>query len=125
VFSGEFTRAVEVAETHIRLDPFYPSRVLHMSAFARYMLKQYPDALSLARACLARSPNAHAAHTVLAATYARLGRIEEAHAAAAEVLRIEPTYTINGTQKRLSVFARPEHAEHYFNGLRKAGLPDS
>lgn len=124
IFSGHFTRAIAVAETHMRLDPFYPPRVLYMSGFAQYMLKQYCSALSLEQACVARSPNARAPHCVLAATYAQLGRIDEAGAEAAEVLRIEPTYTINRTQKRLSVFKFSEHAEHFFNGLREAGLPE-
>ena len=41
-----------------------------------------------------------------------------------EVLRIEPEYTIEGTQARLTPFKRPEDAEHFFDGLRKAGLPE-
>jgi adenylate cyclase len=113
IFLGQYTRAIVVAETHMRLDPCYPPRVLHVSGFARYMLKQYSDALSLEQACVARSPNARAPHSALAAIYAQLGRIDEARAEAAEVLRIEPTYTINGTQKRQSVFRFPEHAEHF------------
>ena len=123
IFSGQFTRAIDVAETHMRLDPFYPPRVLHVSAFARYMLKQYSESLLLEQACAARSPNAWAPHTVLAATYAQLGRMDEARAEAAEVLRIEPKYTINNTQKKLSVFKFSNHAEHFFKALREAGLP--
>jgi len=124
VLSGQFTRAIEVAQTHMRLDPFYPPNVPHMSGFAHYMLKQYSATLTLERACLSRSPNHRAAHCVLAAAYAQLGRIDEASAEARDVLRIEPTYTINGTQKVVSVFKHQEHADHYFRGLRKAGLPD-
>ena len=40
------------------------------------------------------------------------------------MLRIDPKYTIDGTQRRLSLFKRPEDAEHLFDGLRKAGLPE-
>ena len=53
-----------------------------------------------------------------------IGQLEDARAEAAEVLRIDPKYTIDGTQRRLSVFKRPEDAEHFFDGLRKAGLPE-
>ena len=42
---------------------------------------------------------------------------------AAEVIRILPSYSINGTQRRLSPFKYPEHAKHLFDGLSKAGLP--
>jgi adenylate cyclase len=42
----------------------------------------------------------------------------------AEVLRIEPKYAINGTQRRLISFKFPKDAEHFLDGLRKAGLPE-
>jgi hypothetical protein len=32
--------------------------------------------------------------------------------------------TIDGTQRQLALFKRPEDAEHLFDGLRKAGLPE-
>ena len=59
----------------------------------------------------------------LAATCGQLGNIEKARAEAAEALRIEPKYTIERTPARLS-FKRTEDAEHFFDGLRKAGLPE-
>jgi adenylate cyclase len=86
VFSGQFTRAIEVAESHMRVDPFYPPLVQIISGFARYMLNQSSDALPLLRAAVLRAPNARFGHVALAATYLRLGRIEEARAEAAEVL---------------------------------------
>jgi adenylate cyclase len=60
----------------------------------------------------------------LAATYAQLGKLEEARAEAAEVLRIEPTYTIEGAGAQINAFKRTQDAEHYFGGLRKAGIPE-
>lgn len=53
----------------------------------------------------------------------RLGQLREAQAEASEVMRIEPTYTIDGTQRILSVYKREEDAEHLFQALREAGLP--
>jgi adenylate cyclase len=53
-----------------------------------------------------------------------LGQLEEAHAEAAEVLRIEPQWTIDGTARQIAVFKSPDDAEHFFDGLRKAGLPE-
>jgi hypothetical protein len=50
--------------------------------------------------------------------------MEEARAAAAEVLRIEPHWTNLGTGVAIYVFRRPEDTEHFLEGLRKAGLPD-
>ena len=39
-------------------------------------------------------------------------------------LRIEPRWTIEGTSKRVGIFKRKEDAVHFFDGLRKAGLPE-
>jgi hypothetical protein len=63
-------------------------------------------------------------HLWLAATCAQLGRIEEARAAAAEVLRIEPQWTNAGTGATIYVFRRLEDAQHLLDGLRKVELPD-
>ena len=92
--------------------------------FAYYLLKQYSQALPWLRECASRSPNLRASHCWLAATYAQLGNIEKARAEAAEALRIDPRWTIEGAGMRLNTFKRAEDAEHYFDGLRKAGLPE-
>jgi adenylate cyclase len=63
-------------------------------------------------------------HNWLAANLAQLGQLDEARAEAAEVLRLDPKYTIDGTERRLALNKRPEDAEHLFDGLRKAGLPE-
>jgi adenylate cyclase len=124
MFAGDSARAIEFGERHMRLDPFYAPIAPLILGLAYYMLRQYSQALPLMRECASRAPNFRAAHVFLAATHAQLGNIEQAGAEAAEVLRIEPRYTIEGTQARLTPFKRPEDAEHFFDGLRKAGLPE-
>jgi hypothetical protein len=56
--------------------------------------------------------------------YAQLGQLEEARYEAAEVLRINPGFTIE-SWKRLVVDKDPKDAEHQIDGLRKAGLPET
>jgi adenylate cyclase len=122
-FAGDPARAIEAIERHMRFDPFYAPLAPGFLGFAHYMLKQYSQALPWLRECASRSPNLRAGHSFLAATYAQLGDIERARAEAAEVLRIDPRWTIEGARMRLT-FKRPEDAEHCFDGLRKAGLPE-
>jgi adenylate cyclase len=88
------------------------------------MLNQCSEALPLLRAAVLRAPNARFGHVALAAVYVRLGRLEEARTETAEVLRIEPTYTLDRTERRLRRFSSKEHAERYFGDLRTAGLPE-
>ena len=117
-------RAIQVVETHMRYAPFYVAAVPHVLGMARYFLKEYSEALPPLRECMSRAPNMSVGHIWLAANLGQLGRLDEAHAEAAEVLRLYPKYTIDGPQTRLALFKRPEDAEHLFDGLRKAGLPE-
>jgi adenylate cyclase len=64
------------------------------------------------------------AHLILAITYAQLGQDKEARAEAAEVLRLQPDYTIAGTSRKFIPFKHSRDEEHYVDGLRKAGLPE-
>jgi len=125
LYAGHPARAIDAIERHMRLDPFYAPIAPGFLGLAHYILKQYSQALPLLQECASRMLNSRIPHCWLAATYAQLQDIEKARAEAAEVLRIEPQYTIEGTQARMSGFKRTEDAEHFFDGLRKAGLPES
>jgi adenylate cyclase len=124
VRAGDPARAIQVVETHMRYDPFYVPSVPLTLGIARYYLKEYSEALPLLREFASRAPNLSQGHIWLAANLAQLGRLDEAHAEAAEALRIDPKFTIDGTARRLALNKRPEDAEHLFDGLRKAGLPE-
>jgi adenylate cyclase len=122
--AGEPARAIQVVETHMRYDPLYVPPVAGTLGMARYFLKEYSEALPLLREFASRAPNLSQGHIWLAANLAQLGQLDEARAEAAEVLRLDPKYTIDGTQRRLALFKRPEDTEHLLDGLRKAGLPE-
>jgi len=120
---GDATRAIELAKTQMRLDPFHPHFAPLMAGEAYYVLKQYREAQRWLREATGRAPNHQYGHAFLAATYAQLGQLEDAHAEAAEVMRVNPKYTI-GKQKQVSILKRAEDTEHLVDGLRKAGLPE-
>ena len=122
--AGEPARATQVIAEHMRYDPFYVPWAPGQLGLARYLLKEYSEALPPLREYTSRAANMRNGHVWLAANLAQLGQLNEAHAEAAEVLRIDPKYTIDGTQRRLALFKRPEDVEHFLDGLRKAGLPE-
>ena len=124
VFAGEQVRALHLSEAYFRCDPFHPSALFVYCGLALYQLKKYPEALVQLRKARLQAPEGRGVHLVLAATYAQSGRLDEAQAEAAEVLRIQPCYTIDAVSRRLMAFKRSEDAEHYIDGLRKAGLPE-
>jgi adenylate cyclase len=120
---GEPARAIEVAKTQMRLDPFHPHFAPLIAGVAYYMLKEYGEAHRWLREATGRAPNHQYGHAFLAAAYAQLGQLEDARAEAAEVLRVNPKYSI-GTQQQVSILKRAEDVEHLVEGLRKAGLPE-
>ena len=122
--AGQPARATHLTEQHMRYDPFYSPWAPGQLGLARYLLKEYLQALPPLRELTSRAPDMRQGHVWLAANLAQLGQLDEARAEAAEVLRLDPKYTIDGTQRRLALFKRPEDAEHLFDGLRKAGLPE-
>jgi adenylate cyclase len=123
VQAGEPERAIAAVGRHMRLDPFYVPLAPGWLGMAYYMLKQYSPALAPSKECVAQAPNVRVGCLGLTAAYAQLGKLEEARAEAAELLRIDPKWTISKAA-RLLPFKRPEDAEHLFDGLRKAGLRD-
>jgi tetratricopeptide (TPR) repeat protein len=123
MFAGEPARAIEVLETNKRFDPFQPPlQSPGLMGHANYILKHYGEAVHSYRECVSRNPNLQWPHGGLASAHAQLGQLEEARAEAAEVLRINPDFTIE-RHKRLFVHKRPEDIEHRIDGMRKAGLP--
>jgi adenylate cyclase len=123
VYAGQSKRAIGVLKTYMRLDPFYQPIALGVLGLAHYMLKQYALALPILRDCASRAPKLWYVHAWLAATHAQMGQLGEAGAEVAEVLRLLPNHTISVSSRRMR-FKDANDSKHYFNGLRKAGLPD-
>ena len=119
--AGEAARAIELLHANIRLDPFRPIHLGYLG-HAYYMLGRYADAVPPLRECTSRLPNYQILHLWRAAAHAQLGRSTEAEAA--EILRIWPGFTI-AKFKPIAVYRNPEDAEHLFDGLRRAGLPEA
>jgi hypothetical protein len=88
---------------------------------ANYMLKRYGEAVRLLRESALRVPNLQWPHVWLASVYAHAGQLEEARAEAAELLRINPGFTIESWPPNKD----PKDAKHDFGELRKAGLTES
>lgn len=124
IFAGEPEKAIEVVRALMRLDPFFHPLASGWLGLAYYQTKRYSQALAPLRECLSRMPNYRSARAWLAATYAQLELQQDARAEIAEVLRIDPKHTIDGYYRRVPPYKLTSDAEHLFDGLRKAGLPE-
>jgi adenylate cyclase len=115
--------AVAELERAMRLDPFHSPSLFSHLGHARYMLGQGEAAVEALRTSVRRAPNFRPNFLWLAAASARLGRMDEARAAAAEVMRIEPGFCVSTEMQRLP-FVDCKDAERYAEDLQKAGLPE-
>jgi len=107
----------------MRLDPFVYPMVLGHLGHCYIMLGNDRAALAPLRECAARAPRWRPAFVWLAATCVRLNLVNEARAAAARVLDIEPNFSIEAW-RRLHPYRDLTGAESIYAALRAAGLPD-
>jgi len=124
VLAGHSMQAIEVIKTYMRLDPFHPPLASLFLGLAQYMLKEYSQALAVLRDYVFRVPQLPWGHLYLAMTHARLGQVEEARAEIAELLRIDPDISISWPCRTLTAFKHAKDDKHFYDALRKAGLPE-
>lgn len=121
IFRGDAAAALDALDTYRRLDPHHPEIVLHFLAEAHISLGQFEQAIEVLKERLERSPNSWTAFALLASCCGHLGRIDEGKAALAELLRINPDFSIE-RRRRMLPFRNPADFERRVDGMRKVGL---
>ncbi|MGD1152147.1 MAG: tetratricopeptide repeat protein [Syntrophales bacterium] len=120
-YAGRAEEAIPIFVKAIRLNPLGETgNFLHLGQ--AYRAKGlYKEAASEYKKALHLSPDNLFAHLGLTATYILMGREGEARAEAAEVLRINPKFSLDSFAKILP-FKDQSVIDNYINALRKAGL---
>ena len=80
------------------------------------------DAVATCEKGLKREPDNLNSHVIRAAVYGACGKERDAAKEAAEVLRINPQFTVE-SYARILPYKNPSDRERTAQGLRKAGLP--
>jgi len=121
---GRHEEALEAIETGWRLSPRDPRASTWLANKARvfYHLRRYEEAVETALSARHIRPHAYG-FLVLVASYAQLGRNEEARSALAD-MRALPGASEKTTRWYLDRYSEPVAREHMSDGLRKAGLLD-
>jgi adenylate cyclase len=119
--SGRWEESIIYGKKSIRHAPFPPLTSFHWLGRAYFMTGQYDEAILTFKKALDRNPNYLPAHAFHAASYSSLGRETEAAAAAKEVLRINPKFSLESYAKTLP-YKNKADVERYIAALRKAGL---
>ena len=125
-FSGEFERAIAMAQKAIRLQPYSSTWHLTELAMSYYCLGRYDQACDLAERCRRLSQSRGegilwVSYLMLAMNYVRLGRDQEARLAAAELIRLNPDFTLE-MDRTYSCYKDPRILERQHEDLRKAGV---
>ena len=119
-FAGRYEESIPEYKIAIRLNPIPPNNYLFGIAKSYAMTGQYEEAITWGKKAVHQKPNNFLANIILTEIYCLSGREEEARAQAAEVLRIQPKFSLEKWAKRV----KGPDKEKIIDALRKAGLPE-
>jgi adenylate cyclase len=128
LYSGRYEEALTLIKKAMRLCPmpraWYP--VILSQAYNH--LERYEEAIPVLRKLLERCRRGECppswAQTGLIMSYIGLSKEEEARVEAEELLRVDPTYSLE-RHRKLSFYKDPAHLERILSALRKAGIPEN
>ena len=119
-YAGRFEEAIPVLQKAIRLNPFPRAAIFLHLGHALWGAGRFEEAVSAYKKVLQLRDDIWA-HLRLAGTYIMMGREKEARAEAAEVLRINPKFSLDSFAKG-SLYKDQSVMDNLINACRKAGL---
>ena len=120
---GQPERAIERMRKAMRLCPVYPLWFLSILGQVLRVLERIDEAIGAYTEMIKRYPDSLEGQVGLAELLGRADRTVAAKAAAAEVIRINPDFSISEYVENLS-YRDPAEVTRFEEGLRKAGLPE-
>jgi TolB-like protein/Tfp pilus assembly protein PilF len=118
---GRTEDALEAAAQALRLKSEIADFHLADVGAAYAVAGRYEEAIAPLQRYLSHYPNILPVHLMLAAVYSELGKETEARAEAAEVLRLNPNFSLEVHRQRMPI-KDPAVLERHLAALRKAGL---
>jgi adenylate cyclase len=114
---GQLDRANQLLARAMSLNPFCPDRYLWLLGDLHFSEGDYQRTIDT----LKKMRDLSEAHRLLTASYAHLGRMDEARHHAAQLMKVHPTFSIDHWRK-VPPFKDQKEVEGLVDGLRKAGL---
>ncbi len=119
---GEGADAIAWNNKAKRINPRYPGWYNFNAALSHFWIKDYEQAILLARTGMAAYPKSLAPRRILIATLVEMGRMSEAREEATAFLKINPKFRLSTF--RNTPFQKSADQERYFGAMRKGGIPD-
>ncbi len=125
-YIGAPAPAIEHFERALRLSPFDPLNFVcyHGIGIAHFTAERYGDATEWFEKGLRERPALIWQHRALIPCYALQGRLDDARAGIALLLRHQPNLSISAFARMAVPFKRADVQERFLIGLRKAGMPE-
>ena len=120
-YLGRLEEASKLVEKALRLRPRLLPGHFRSLGHTYYLTGRSEEAIAALKRSLIGTPADLDAHLLLAAVYSELGQGTEAQAETAEVLRINPNWSLEVWRQRVP-YKDPAMLERVFAALRKAGL---
>ena len=122
-YAGKHEQAIEMFKKSIRLSPIPSVNYLFSLCVACRDNGLYEEGISAAKKAVELETDSLYAHTCLASCYALLGQNDKAKIEAAEVMRIDPKFSVANI-KRQAPYRDQADTELLIRSLRMAGLPE-
>ena len=119
-YSYRSEEALPLVQKAVRLNPLVPRYYSHLGIAFRET-GRFEEGISTIKKCLQIAPNDVLAYIVLVSLYAYAGREDEARAAAAEIQRIDPKFSVEKFAKG-SAWKEGPRRDRFLNSLRQAGV---
>jgi adenylate cyclase len=120
IFAGRSQEAIPFLQNANRLNPFAAAPFYLMFGRALRDTGRYEETVSALKKAIQRAPDFLYVHMHLATTYSMMGREKEARAEVAEVLRINPKFSLDFLAKTSPL--KESEKDKIISALRKAGL---
>jgi len=123
-YGGDAARAIAWGERAMRLSPLDAMSCIPQGiiGFGNFLLGRHGDAVAAGRRAVELNPGFSILHGWLAAPLARLGRLDEARAAAVRMLALDPHFAVGRWSAAIGI--APGIADEVADAMRLAGLPE-
>jgi adenylate cyclase len=122
LFACRPEEAIPMFQKAIRLNPNAAANTFVSFGHALRNAGRFEESVSAYKKGIQRAPDLIFAHIGLGTTYSLMGREKEARAEAAEVLRINPKYSLDYFAKISAPYKDQSEIDKVVNAMRKAGL---
>jgi adenylate cyclase len=120
-FAGRAEESIQEYKKALRLNPIPPSQYLWSLGLSYAYTGQSRDAITWCEKAVREDPDSLLARIMMTVVYSLSGRDEDARVEAAEVLRVQPRFSLEQLEKQLT-YEREADRERFLDALRKAGL---